>query len=321
MHKIRVGVLRGGPSAEYDVSLKTGQSVLQSLPQDRYDVKDVLIDRNGKWHMRGMAISETRVLDQFDVLFNALHGAYGEDGVLQRYLDQHGSKYTGSGALSSALAMNKTSAKEATKSGPCKHARHAVFDENLVEEDILNIFRTFQQPSVVKPLSGGSSVSTTLSRSYDQLKNAIVEILLIGDRVLIEEYVRGREATVAVVEGFRGEQLYAFPPIEIVCGKSDFFDYDEKYSGVAREICPAPFPRETTEALLEAAKYVHRTLGLRDYSRSDFIVAKDGIYFLEVNTLPGLTPESLVPKAVDAVGATLPQFLSHLVDRAYMRKR
>jgi D-alanine-D-alanine ligase len=121
------------------------------------------------------------------------------------------------------------------------------------------------------------------------------------------------------VEGFRGEDLYVLPPIEIVPTKNTFFDYDEKYAGHAREVCPAQFPRETTEALMHAARTVHHTLGLRDYSRSDFIVARDGIYFLEANTLPGLTQASLVPKALEAVGSTLPEFLDHIVGRALVR--
>lgn len=320
MYKTRVGVLRGGPSPEYDVSLKTGQSVLQALSPEKYEVKDILIDKGGAWHLRGLGTEPVRVLDQVDVVFNALHGAYGEDGTLQRFLDTHGARYTGSGALASAVAMNKAMAKDRLKNVPCKCARHAILGErNLVEDDIREIFRTFRLPTVVKPLAGGSSLNTTLARSYAELKHAIATALLDSSQVLIEEYVQGREATVAVAEGFRGESVYAFPPIEILCDTGTFFDYDEKYSGRAREVCPAPFEHAVKDALLHAAKQVHTTLGLQDYSRSDFIVARDGIYFLEVNTLPGLTQESLVPKAVQAVGATLPQFLDHLIQRAHNR--
>jgi D-alanine--D-alanine ligase len=320
MHKLRVGVLRGGPSPEYDVSLKTGQTVLTALPKDTYDVKDIFIDKQGKWHLRGLGVSNTRALDQVDVVFNALHGTYGEDGTIQRYLDTHGMPYTGSPALGSAIAMNKALAKDNLGEAPCKCARHKVFNAMLVEDDIRELFHSFNIPMFVKPLTGGSSIATTRATSYEELKRAIATALSESDYIIIEEAIRGREATVAVVEHFRDEELYGFPPIEIVYEKDRFFDYRNKYEIETRELCPAPFERGVTEALIESAKHVHKMLGLRDYSRSDFMVTRNAIYFLEVNTLPGLTPTSLVPKAVEAVGATLPQFLEHLVLRAYTRK-
>lgn len=320
MHKIRVGVLRGGPSSEFDVSLKTGQSVLRALGGEHYELKDILIDRDGQWHLRGFPVEPVRALDQIDVVFNALHGRYGEDGTLQRFLDSHGVRYTGSGALASAIAMNKMLTKEYLKEAPYKHAAYKVLTLEVSDAEIAQLYRNFMQPSIVKPIDGGSSVATARTHSFEELRRAIMHAFGYSDRVLVEQYVRGREATVAVADKFRGEELYAFPPIEISYGKSSFFDYSEKYEGHARELCPAPFPRETTRALIEAAKHVHKTLGLRDYSRSDFIVAKDGIYFLEVNTLPGLTEASLVPKAVHAVGANLPLFLRHVVGRALERK-
>ena len=321
MQKTRIGVLRGGPSAEYEVSLKTGQSVLDALSDDYYDVRDILIDKSGRWHSRGVPQEPIRILEHMDVVFNALHGAYGEDGGVQKFLDTHNIKYTGSNALGSAIAMNKILTKDYLKEGPFRHARFKVIEKDITEDDINELFRTYMQPSVIKPISGGSSVATTLVRTRDDMHRAIKEAFEESDDVMIENYVRGREATVAVADNFRNESLYVFPPIEIVYTKGDFFDYDEKYSDEgAKEICPAPFDRDTTERLMEAARFVHSTLGLRDYSRSDFIIEKNGdIYFLEVNTLPGLTPTSLVPKAVDAVGATLPIFLEHLVEQARNR--
>jgi len=321
MYKMRVGVLRGGPSAEYEVSLKTGQSVLQNLSKDRYEVKDVLIDKLGQWHMRGMPVDATRVLDQVDVMFNALHGKYGEDGEVQRFLDSHGCKYTGSGSLASAIAMNKVLTKGHLSRAPFKHAPHRLLHRNeMNKQQVIALFQTFPLPCIVKPVSGGSSIATALVTSFDELLYALTVAFSHADQVLVEKYIRGREATVAVADGFRGQDVYAFPPIEIVTSDTTFFDYTEKYGGGARELCPAPFTKETTDALLHAAKHVHKTLGLRDYSRSDFIVARDGVYFLEVNSLPGLTPTSLLPKTVEAVGATLPSFLGHLVERAYARK-
>lgn len=318
MYRKRVGVVRGGPSAEYEQSLKTGHSVIQSLRR-KYDVLDILIDKKGTWYLKGFPAAPLRVLDQVDVVFIALHGRYGEDGTIQRFLDSHGVRYTGSGALASAMAMNKLLSKEHLRTAPYKHPEHRVIDHNVTHRDVVDIWRTFLQPSIVKPINGSFSTGMTLATSFPDLKRAIVSALMHSDRVLIEQYIRGREATVAVAEGFRGEGLYSFPPTEIVYKKQHYYERKGEYVGVAQELCPARFDRETSTALIESAKHVHTSLGLRDYSRSDFIVAKDGVYFLEVNTLPGLCEESLVPKAVGAVGATLPYFLEHLVERAHSR--
>ncbi len=323
MNRTRVGVIRGGQSTEYDVSLKTGQTVLSHLADSNFDVRDVLIDRQGTWHLHGRPMDPIRVLDQIDVFFIALHGSYGENGELQQYLDAHSKAYTGTGPLGSALSMHKASAKRALEGAPYRFAEHRVMVvDDYTDEAVLELFTTFMMPAVVKPMDGGSSVATALVRTRRELAAALREVFEVSATALIENYIRGREVTVAVAEGFRGENLYVFPPIEIAYTNSDFFDYKEKYAdeGGARELCPAPFDRATTQALMEHARHVHRELGLRDYSRSDFMVTKQGdVFFLEVNTLPGLTPTSLVPKAIDAVGAKLPHFLEHVIERALAR--
>jgi len=324
MNKTRVGILRGGQSAEYDVSLQTGQAVLHALEGSRFDVRDVLIDKEGSWHLRGRRMDPVRVLDQVDVFFNALHGSYGENGELQRYLETHGKAYTGTGPLGSALAMNKVSAKRALAGAPYRFAEHKVLSYEEYDEDMVEVlFTTCMMPSIVKPVDGGSSVATALVRTRDELRTALQHVFTVSTTALIEHYVRGREVTVTVTEGFRGESLYVFPPVEIAYTKGNFFDYNEKYDEEygARELCPAPLPREVKQALMDSARHVHTGLNLRDYSRSDFMVTKQGeVFFLEVNTLPGLTKTSLVPKMVDAVGANMPYFLEHVIRRAMQRK-
>lgn len=320
MVKPRVAVVRGGPSSEFEISLKTGQAVLKHLPQDRYDIRDVLIDRKGIWHVRGLPITPERVFAHTDVVVNALHGKYGEDGTIQHLFDTHGVRYTGSGRLASALSMRKHLTKDVVKQLDVRIAPHQVLIRDDFKDEVAReVFQKFPMPVFVKPASGGSSVATVFAKTYDELLYGVLKGFEIDDAVLVENYVRGREATVAVVEGFRGEELYALPPIEIVPTKTSFFDYAEKYDGHAREICPAPFSRDVSTLLMDTARNIHRKLNLRDYSRSDFIVAKDGIYFLEVNTLPGLTEASLVPRSLEAVGSGLPEFLDHIVERALTR--
>ena len=319
MAHITVGVLRGGPSSEYDVSLKTGEAVLKNLPP-QYKPLDILIDKKGLWHFGGVALSPERIIRRVDVIFNALHGYYGEDGKLQQLLDAWGIPYTGSRALSSALAMNKMMAKRIFKDHGIK-TPHAVFlkrDTDFAER-IHELYRRSPQPSVIKPTSGGSSLGIRVARNFNDFEDAIKHAFLFADSILIEEYIGGREGTCGVLEKFRGQEQYALPPVEIIPPHGRFFDYDVKYDGSTREICPASWSLEEKREVIETALKAHKALGLRHYSRIDFIVSSRGIYVLEANTLPGLTEESLLPKACAVVGCTFSQFLDHTIQLALSR--
>lgn len=313
-----VGVLRGGPSREHEVSLKTGAAILANLSGDRFITRDIYIDKQGQWHDRGRVTTPERVLRQIDIALLGLHGEYGEDGEVQKTLERFGVPYTGSDSFGSYLAMHKLMSKmQAQEAGLLVPAFHHVGRVEENEAAASDCVRTFHQPVVVKPIGWGSSVGVSIVGGYAPVRAAIEKLFAEGAQsVLIEEYIRGREATVGVVEHLRGEALYALPSIEIVPPKEDFFSYGAKYSGETSEICPGNFSRVTTEELQRAAKMMHRTLGLRHYSRSDFIVAPKGIYYLETNTLPGLTTESLLPKALASVGISFTDFLSHLIDLA-----
>jgi D-alanine-D-alanine ligase len=314
MHTI-VGVLRGGPSKEHEVSLKTGASIIANLPEDRYIARDVYIDKGGIWHDRGRVVSPEKILRQLDVALIGLHGEYGEDGEVQRLLERFAVPYAGADAFGSYLAMHKLMAKmRAQEVGVLTpgflHIERASDSEEAVREAI----RSFHQPMVVKPIGWGSSVGVSIVGGYAPAFSAVEQLFAEGaPSVLIEEYIRGQEATVGVVENLRGEALYSLPPVEIIPPEGDFFSYAAKYSGATRELCPGNFSRASSEELQRLARLMHRSLGLRHYSRSDFIVAPTGIYYLETNTLPGLTAESLLPKSLSAVGVSLPDFLSHLV--------
>jgi D-alanine-D-alanine ligase len=173
-------------------------------------------------------------------------------------------------------------------------------------------------PIVVKPLSLGSSVGVTIAKSLPHLQEAIKNAFFNSEDVLIEEFISGREATCGVLENFSGEEFNALPPIEIISkSASGFFDYDAKYNGQSEEICPGRFSAEEMVEIRRMASAVHKILGLRHYSRSDFILhPKRGIFFLEVNTLPGLTEASLVPKAIKASGSSLNALIDHLITLA-----
>jgi D-alanine-D-alanine ligase len=362
--KIRVAVLRGGPSNEYEVSLKTGSNLLKHLQSprmnERYLASDVLITRDGIWHLNGFELAPDKIIRQVDVVLNALHGQFGEDGKVQQMLESLGARYTGSGVVASAMAMNKQLTKEVAKRNGVTKSDHEVKNKSKVAmslkhmksvktalhlvikagedtpEKITQIFRTFPHPSVIKPISSGSSVGVSIAYTASDLREAVASALLHSDAVLIEEYIAGKEVTCGVIENFRGQHLYALPVIEIVpakkavhddgkkgvgtnasSSKDAFFDYHAKYSGESSEICPGNFTEDERDAIQRAACEIHQALGLRHYSRADFIVSpRRGIYFLETNTLPGMTNESLFPKALAAVGADVPTFLEHIIGLA-----
>ena len=313
-----VAVLRGGPSREHDVSLKSGHTILTHLPKWRFTVRDIYIDKAGVWHERGVHTTPDRVLRGVDAVLLGLHGEYGEDGEVQKLLEQFGVPYAGSTSFPSYVAMHKLLSKERAQGAGLLTPKYTYVEENSdISAIALEVNRTFMQPVIVKPVRWGSSVGVSMVHGHAQLEAAVRALMNEGaGGVLIEEVIRGTEATVGVVEGLRGEALYGLPPVEIIPPEKDFFSYDAKYGGVTREICPARFARPITEQLISHAKTMHNELGLRHYSRSDFIVSPKGVYYLETNTLPGLTEESLFPKSLASVGVTLPEFFAHLADLA-----
>ncbi|MDP3785440.1 MAG: D-alanine--D-alanine ligase [bacterium] len=339
MLKIKVGVLRGGPSAEYEISLLTGENVLKCLPRDKYETRDILLTRDGLWHENGIPRPPEKIFRNIDVAFNALHGEYGEDGRVQQVLEAHRIPYTGSGILASAVAMKKMLAREMfaarlaslsprsrvgagapeerEKSGLKIPRGILISRDGDIKTKVDEIFRKLNPFWAIKPASRGSSVGVTIARSYPEIVAGLGEAFKYDNKVLAEEHVAGREATCGVLENFREERHYALPVVEIVPPVGRFFDYEAKYNGKTREICPGRFDRETSDKIKAAAILAHQTLGCRHYSRSDFIVSpKRGIFILETNTLPGLTSQSLLPKAAEAVGLSFPRLLDHFVSLA-----
>lgn len=321
---IKVGILRGGIGHEYEVSLKTGASVLKNLPADKYQPIDMLLSRDGAWHVNGLPTSPERAVRSVDVIFNALHGEFGEDGQVQQILDALNTPYTGSGTVASALGMDKVRAKEIFKKAGIKVPSGVVLKRDYqteVEAIAYDAFQRISPPWIIKPVESGSSVGLYLARTYPELVQSIEACFKFSDSILVEEYIKGKEATCGVVDGLRGQDHYPLLPIEIVTpSNKKLFDYESKYTGITSEICPGRFSREEKAELERLSREIHKVLGLRHYSRSDFILSPRGIYALEVNTLPGLTEESLIPKSLLAAGIPYNQFLDHIVTLA-MAKR
>ena len=249
-----------------------------------------------------------------DLVFIGLHGEDGEDGRVQAMLDLLGVPYTGSGYLSSALAMDKAEAKRMMES--CGIPTPAWRLLEYGEAETGDLARTLPMPCVIKATTGGSSLGVFLPEDRAALQEALAAVRRFSGRVMWEERISGRELTVSVL----GDR--ALPPIEILPAEKDF-DYAAKYqAGGARELCPAPVTEDEAKLLQDLALRVHRALDLEVYSRADFILDGEGrAWCLEVNSLPGMTPGSLIPKAAKAVGIDYSALCEEIVERSHHLKR
>lgn len=329
---IRVGVIRGGISPEYEVSLSTGGAVLSHLRSDKLNEKykaiDILIDTDGMWHIGGVPATWEKVANSVDVIFNALHGFYGEDGKASSQLSEWNIPYTGSGAFASALAYNKALAKEQFAKLGINTPKHILYPAYLEDFDgprdeyalakAHEVLKRMPPPWIVKPLTGGSSMGIHVCKTFEDLVRAFREGVGANVSILVEELIEGREATVGVINHFRGDKVYALPPVEIQIPKDKkFFDYDTKYGDNSHMVCPGRFHNDIKSELEEKAKLIHEGLNLDHYSRTDFIIhPKKGIYALEVNTLPGLTNTSLLPHALSSIGSNMSEFIDHVITLA-----
>jgi D-alanine-D-alanine ligase len=303
----KIGVLRGGPSNEFGVSLQTGKNVLDNFHKD-FEAHDVFVDEKSNWFSDGLEISPQKASKKFDGFFNCMHGSYGEDGKVQSLLDSLHTPYTGSGPMSSALASNKFLTKRTYVINNMRVPEHESLGVSYdLDKKLGKIFTTWFMPVIVKPSNSGSSIGVSLAQTFLELKEAVALAFNYSNEVMIEEYIRGREATCGVLEDFRGEDLYTLLPTEVVSGNGRNF------------ISPGRFSSEEKEKIQGLAKLAHQSLGLRHYSQSDFIVNSNGIYILETDNLPELTLESSYIKSLESVGSNLKEFTGHVLGLALDR--
>src|SRR3989344_3516142 len=317
MPKIRIGVLRGGPSNEHEVSLETGKQIIEHLPESKYQPLDIFISKEEKWFYQNKELEPVQILTLVDAVFNGLHGYFGEDGKVQKILESHQKPYTGSRVISSMAAIDKSFSRELFKKAGLKVAPgFAVKKGDDPKEILRRAVLEVGPPWIIKPAESGSSIGIGVARNPYEFVLALDSCLKDWDKIIIEKYIKGREATVAVLENFRKNSYYPLPIIEIIPANSStkIFDYQSKYDSKTREICPGRFGDKIKGRAFESAVKAHQALGLRHYSRIDMIITpQDEIYVLEANSLPGLTKESLFPKAALSVGLEFPQLLDHLV--------
>jgi D-alanine-D-alanine ligase len=298
--KLKIVVMLGGPSAEREVSLRTGAAVAKALRSLGHDVSEI-DPQNGEFVLP----------KKTDVVFLALHGTFGEDGTVQKKLDELGAVYTGCDAEASRIAFDKVLTKQKCLAKNVPTAKFLVVN---AEKTLLP--KNLKLPLVVKPVRQGSSVGLQFVERAGDWQNALAESLKFDSEVLVEEKIVGRETTVGILDGV------ALPVVE-VRPKSGNLDYQNKYTAGATEyFCPADFDLATTKKIQAAALGAFDAVGGRDYARVDVMVRKNGEpVVLEVNTLPGMTETSLLPKAAAVVGINFAELCQRMIDLALERKK
>lgn len=313
-------VLGGGPSFEHEVSLKTAEMVYQHLDRKKYQPMLASISRKGRW---GLPVS--KIQSAADLIFIAMHGEFGEDGRVQAILEAAGAPYTGSGVLASALGMDKVRSRELFGSQGLNVPEYFFFSAREYKNRskiLAEIKNRFSFPLVVKPADRGSSVGVSIVRTAPTLVGALRNALRFSPNVIAEEFIDGIELTCGVLDDGKNN-LTTLLPTEIVPKMGDFFDYTSKYSeSGADEITPARVPDKILREAENIALRAHVAVGCSGFSRTDMIWNKrqDRIYILEINTIPGLTPQSLLPKAAQASGISFPNLLDFIIKSALIKK-
>jgi D-alanine-D-alanine ligase len=305
VHMIRVGVLRGGPSAHYDASLASGAYVLRNLPRDRYEPVDVFIDPEGSWHIGGRAITDDMLRERVDVLWNSLHGSYGEDGRVSQLFKKLSIPYVGSSPAVSAMAMHKRSFKEQVTALGIKTPRGAYVEswgEDSAEETVRAvasaIARDFSPPWIIEPIARGNGLGPVRAKTRTELVAVLEDMHAQSIPVLVEEEVLGAHASVIVVPGFRGEATYAFIP--------------ERIESIHARLRP-----HETKLFEDVARTLHNGLDLGPYSRMVGVLDNRGaVSVLSVETVPRTHENAELHQALAAVGSSFPELADHLIRTA-----
>jgi len=339
--KLRVVVLMGGKSPEHDVSILSGKNVISALNKNGYEVFPVVISKDGKhWKLinkrssisvtaplfikenirenvlsnkHGLQGAESIFKKYADIVFIAMHGPFGEDGTVQRMLDLIGYKYTGSGFLASILGMDKLMFREIMIREKIAVPKYEALSKNNFKEDMLKYLE--KPPYFVKPNNQGSSIGTSIANNRKELKSALNLAWKYSQTALVEEYLCGMEITCGVLGN---DKPKALPLVEIIPRSGKYFDFKSKYTeSGSEEVVPARISKKMTEIIQRIAVNAHLTIGCRGFSRVDFILKDNKIpIVLEINTIPDLTPLSLLPKAAKAAGISYRKLIGKIINYA-----
>lgn len=339
--KLNVAVLMGGKSKEHEISLISGREVVRNLNPKKYNVLPIIVSRDGiTWQIgerenflldspssstgptkksdvkksrskNQPTISDHSIIiknNQIDVVFIVMHGPNGEDGKVQGFLDLIDVPYTGSGVLASALGMDKIYSRIMFTQSGLSVPKYVTIRKG---EKPNKVWEKLKSPVFIKPRFQGSSVGTSKVNSKKELKKALKKAFNYDDWAIVEEYLDGTEVTCAILGNERPEAL----PLVEIATKKEYFDYEAKYDpNLTEEIVPARINRYLTNKAQQAALTAYQTIGCQGFGRVDMIIRNGKVYVLEVNTIPGLTPVSLFPKAAQDVGISYTQLLDRIIN-------
>jgi len=356
MKKINLAVIFGGKSDEHEVSLSSAQSIIKALDKKKYNVIPIAITKKGNWLLgtkgkkylelnsqaagkeNALSIEQSQSLvaisesernlinyaegesdKKIDLVLPILHGPYGEDGRLQGMLDMLGVAYVFSGVLSHALGMHKLKAKMMAQSAGVPVAPSVAIKKNQ-KYQLDKIIKQLKLPLVVKPMELGSSVGISISKTKKDLVQDIQKAFEYDHEILLEKYIKGREFTATVIE--EQEKPTSLPIIEIIPQISEFYDYKAKYEdGGSKHVCPACLSKSKTKIMQDYAIKVFEVIGCHDLARVDFVSdQKENFYFIDLNTIPGMTKTSLAPEAARASGINFDLFLDKIIENALNRQ-
>lgn len=322
----KIAIICGGDSGEYEISMKSGSVVKEHLDKNKYTGYLIEI-RESNWFFRdeeGVCHFIDKndfslILDnetiKFDGVFNAIHGTPGEDGKMQGYFDMLKIPYSSCNQDTSALTFNKHLCNKFIHSFGIQVANSiSIFKGDTINED--SIIQTLGLPVFIKPARSGSSVGISKVNSIPEFQPAVKRAFAEDSQVLIESFIDGRELACGVIN--KGSELIVFPITEII-SKKEFFDYEAKYNkNLAEEITPAEIQLDVEQDIKTISAFLFKQLDCKGFVRFDFILSKDGLYFLEVNTIPGMTEESIIPKMAAEYGISLTELFGITLDNLFM---
>lgn len=322
--KLKIAVLMGGKSGEHEVSLDSGRSVLENLDKKKYSLLPIIITKKGVWQTERAkkTIDTLKKLQNIDVAVIMLHGPYGEDGTVQGLLELFDLPYVGAGVFSSALCMNKLKTKEIMETNNILNPDYLSFSKNEWQKAQNKIFekiiKKLSFPNVVKPNELGSSLGISIPKNKKQLQKSINLALKYSNRILVEDYIKGKEIHCGVI----GNENPIALPLDEVKPKKEFYDYEAKYKpGMSEHLTPAPLSKKLTGKIQNLAKKIYKLVECSGMARIDFLIQGEKVYFNEVNTIPGFTKTSILPKEAQTAGISFSKLLDLLIKYALEKYR
>lgn len=308
----KVAILFGGPSSEHEVSLSSSKNILECIDRTLFEVTEVYITKGCEYVIGGITFTEKGGLEEIkkrniDVMFPVLHGAYGEDGTLQKKLEELGIPFVFSSSEASSLAINKNKTNEVLYSHGIVIPRSSIIKKT-------NTTHTCVYPIIVKPHDEGSSVGLFKFMNESEYVSALDTIFENHEEMLVQEFIQGREFTCGVIE--KNNEVVPLIATEIILTKGEMFDYTAKYTvGGCEEITPANIDTETMKRIQNLAVTCHRLLDCKSLSRTDMILQSEDLYVLEVNTIPGMTKTSFIPAEAKACGYSMKELITILINQ------